>query len=237
MISAICIVKYSYRATPVLLQNEEHTVKTGIPYSISLLEKPSLDYSISIPDYTESDCAPSAATEFYVDYNASIIYFFSTEVGKGIQVTYYGTGSPIIASDVNRFSSFLDNLKPTFFSFLVEALSDCRVRLYGGKFVDSVTGNTINIKEELFLNFGPNGNYELCSLSAGYSKKILIGIDISTLQVVVIEGVEAPRYAATLIPSYSPSFKPVACVTVTENNETILDIAQSDIIPVQNFLV
>lgn len=237
MTSAICIVKYPYRDMPVLIQDEEQTIKTNIPYSISLLEKPSQDYAISIPDYTESDCAPSVATDFYVDYIASVIYFFSTEAGKAIQVTYYGTGSPIIANDINRFSSFLEDLKTTFFSFLVEALSGCRVRLYGGNFVDSVTGDTINTKKELFLDFGPNGNYELCSLSGGYSKKILIGIDISTLQVVIVEGTEAPRYEAALIPSYSSSFKPVACITVTENNGTILDIAQADIIPVQNFLI
>lgn len=234
IIENLCDSKCSYRTEPVFIQDESYTIESDIPYSISLKEKPSSDYAVIVPGYNESDCAPSVATDFYVDYNASLIYFFSTEAGKEMLVTYYGTGSPIIAGDVNRFSLFFDNLYSVLFSFFVEALSGCRVRVYGGKFVDSVTGNIINTRKELFMDFGANGNFQLSSISAGYFKKILVGIDVSILQIAVIEGVEMLKYEATLTPSYTSVFRPVAIITVAESNGSISDIVPSDIIPVRN---
>ena len=231
IIENLCDSKYSYRTLPVLISNEEYTIETGIPYSISLKEKPSPDHPVTVPGYNESTSAPSVATDFYVDHNASVIYFFSTEAGKAVQVTYYGTGSPIIAGDADRFSLFLDNLYSVLFSFLVEALSGCRVRIYGGK---SVTSNIINTQKELFMDFGLNGNFQLSAMTTGYSKKILIGVNISTSQIVVIEGAEAPKYEGTQIPSYTSVFKPMAIVTVVESNGSISDIAQFDMISVCN---
>lgn len=233
IIENLCDSKYSYRATPVPIQDEEYTIESDIPYSISLKEKPSPDHSVTVSGYNESDSAPSVATAFYIDYDASLIYFFSTEAGKEVLVTYYGTGSPLIAGDVDRFSLFLDRLYKILFSFSVEALSGCRVRIYGGKFVNSATVNT---KKELFMDFGTNGNFQLSSMSAGYFKKLLIGIDVSVPQIAVIEGGETPEREAALIPSYTSVFRPVAIVTVSEDNGSISDIAQSDIISVRNCL-
>ena len=234
----LCDTKYAYRATPVLISGESHTVETDIPYSISLKEKPSQDHDITIPGYTESDSAPSSATSFYVDYESSLVYFYSTEAGESVAVTYYGSGSPIIAADANRFALFLDSMKPALFSFLVEALTGTRARLYGGKFIDSVTGNEINTKSEIFLDFGENGNNELGLITAGYSKKILIGIDVSTLAVDIIEGDEVVNIDAATPPSFISDFRPVAIVSVTGDSDGfILGIVQSDIIVVRNFLV
>ena len=236
IVQNLCDTKYPYRATPVLVSGEVHTIESAVPYSITLKEKPSTDHAVTIPDYTESDSAPSAATFFYVDYNTSIIYFFSSEAGKSVTVTYFGMGSPIIAGDVNRFSLFLDSLNSALFSFVVEALSGSRVRLYGGKFVDSV--NTIRTKKELFINFGENGNYELGLITAGYSKKLLVGIDVSTSAVAVIEGDEVARRDAALMPSFTADFRPVAIITVTGNSSGFVDSSiQSDIFVVRNFLI
>lgn len=233
IIKNLCDSKYSYRATPVLIQDEEYTIEMDIPYSISLKEKPSSEHSVTISGYTEATSLPSLATDFYVDYNTSIIYFFSTEAGKSVQVTYYGGGSPVIAGDVNRFSLFLDNLYSVLFSFFVEALSGSRVRIYGGKFIESATVNT---KKELFMDFGTHGNFQLSPMSIGYFKKILIGVNTDTYQIAVIEGAEAPKYEGTQIPSYTDEFKPVAIITVSENNGSLLDIVQLDIISVRNCL-
>jgi hypothetical protein len=123
IVENLCDTKYPYRPTPILVSDEAHTIESSVPYSISLKEKPSPDHDIIIPGYTEQDSAPSEATYFYVDYSASLIYFFSSEASESITVTYFGMGSPIIAGDVNRFSLFLDNMKSALFSFLVEALS------------------------------------------------------------------------------------------------------------------
>jgi hypothetical protein len=238
IVENLCDTKYPYRPTPILVSDEAHTIESSVPYSISLKEKPSPDHDIIIPGYTEQDSAPSEATYFYVDYSASLIYFFSSEASESITVTYFGMGSPIIAGDVNRFSLFLDNMKSALFSFLVEALSGSRVRLYGGRFVDSVTGNTINTKKELFIDFGENGNYELGPITAGYSKKVLIGVDVSTLQIAVVEGIEAEKRDAALIPSFASDFRPVAIITVTgDSNGFVLPIVQSDILVVRNFLI
>lgn len=238
IVENLCDIKYPYRATPVLVSNEAHTIKTAIPYSIALKEKPSPDHDIIISGYTEQDSAPSAATYFYVDYSSSLIYFFSSEAGESITVTYHGTGSPIIAGDMNRFSLFLDNMKSALFSFLVEVLSGSSVRLYGGKFVDSVTGNTVNTKKELFIDFGENGNYELGLITAGYSKKLLVGIDVSALLVAVIEGDEVANKDAAILPSFTSDFRPVVIVNVIGNSDGfIMPIVQSDIFVIKNCFV
>lgn len=238
IVENLCDIKYPYRTMPVLIEGESHTIEASIPYSISLKEKPSADHPVAISGYTESDSAPSTDTSFYVDYNASVIYFFSTKSGESVSVDYYGTGSPITAGDLNRFSLFLDNIKTCLFSFVVEALSGSRVRVYGGKFVGSVSGDTINAQKELFVDFGENGNYELGLITAGYSKKVLVGIDISTLIVAVIEGPETERRGAALTPSFESTFRPVVVIAVTGDNDGfVLPIVQSDILVVRNFLV
>lgn len=91
-------------------------------------------------------------------------------------------------------------------------------------------------KKELFIDFGPNGNFELSPISAGHFKKVLIGFDVFTEQITIVEGIEAEKYSATLIPSYTTMFKPFAIITVAENGGSISDIAQSDIISVRNCL-
>lgn len=238
IVENLCDIKYPYRTTPVLISGESHTIEASIPYSISLKEKPSTDHPITISGYTESDSAPSVATSFYVDYNASVIYFFSTKSGESVSVDYHGTGSPITAGDLNRFSLFLDNIKTCLFSFVVEALSGSRVRIYGGKFVDSVSGDTINEQKELFVDFGENGNYELGLITAGYSKKVLIGVDVSTLLIAVVEGAEVEKKDAALLPSFASSFRSVVIISVTGgSNGFVLPIAQSDIITVRNCLI
>ena len=238
IVGNLCDTKYPYRATPVLVSDEVHMIETAVPYSIALKERPSPDHDIIIPGYTEQDSAPSEETYFYVDHNSSLIYFYSSEAGKSVAVTYYGMGSPIIAGDVNRFALFLDNMKPALFSFLAEALSGSRIRLYGGKFVDSVTGNTVNTKKELFVDFGKNGNYELGLITAGYSKKLLVGVDVSTLLVAVIEGDEIANKDAAILPSFTSDFRPVVIVSVAGNSDGFVEpIAQSDIVVVKNCFI
>ena len=221
-------IKYAARITPALISAEVHNIDTGIPYSIQLKEKPSEDYDITIPGYTEVTSIPTSATNFYVDYARSIIYFHSSKAGTQALVSYYRTGSPIIAEDVNRFSSFLDNIDVVLFSFLVEALSGSRVRLYGGNFI---YGTTIYPKKELFLDFSENGNYPI-SLTAGYFKKLLIGIYLSTQLVGVVAGAESSKYEGARIPTYTSDFRPVAIVTIGSD----FNILQKDIISIRNFL-
>lgn len=230
MASLICDLKYAQRSSPVSVSDEEHSIKTSVPYSITLKEKPSEDYDITIPGYTESTSAPTSETEFYVDYDLAIVYFYLNKAGEDITVSYYGTGSPIVADDLNRFSILLGNSKPSIFSFRLGAFSGSVVRLYGGTFV---TGTTVHTKKELLLNFGPSGNFAV-SLSEGYFKKILIGIDTTLSEIAMAEGTEVAKYEATRIPSsYASDFSPIGIVTVGSN----FDISQSDIIPVRNFLL
>lgn len=230
MASLICELKYPQRSSPVSISGEEHTIKTSVPYSITLKEKPSGDYDITIPGYTESTSAPTSETEFYVDYGLSIIYFHLNKAGEGITVSYYGLGSPIVADDLNRFSTLFTNLKESIFAFRLEAYSGSKVRLYGGKFI---SGTTIYTKKELFLDFGPNGNFAL-TLPEGYFKKVLIGIDTTLATIAIEEGTEVLKYDAARIPSsYASDFKPVGIVTVGSD----FDISQGDIIPVRNFLL
>lgn len=226
---SICDIKYAQRATPVFIQNEEHTIKTDVPFSISLKEKPSEDHSVSIPDYTEITSSPTSDANFYVDYPSSIIYFHYTKAGESILVSYYGIGSPIVADDVNRFSKLFEFSKSSVHSFRVEALLRDRVRMYGGDFQ---SGTIIYTKKELFLKFGAGGNYEV-SITEGYYKKIILGIDISTQQITKIEGTEVSAYDATQLPSYPSTFKPVAIITLGSD----LNILQKDIINVRNFLI
>jgi len=230
MTSLICDIKYPQRSSAVSISNEEHTIKTSVPYSITLKEKPSEDYDITIPGYTESTSAPTSETEFYIDYDLSIVYFHLNKAGEDITISYYGLGSPIIADDLNRFSSLFANLKDSIFAFRLEAYSGSKVRLYGGKLI---SGTTIYTKKELFLDFGPNGNFAI-SLTEGYFKKVLIGIDTTLAEIAIEEGVAVPKYDAARIPSsYSSDFKPVGIVTVGSD----FDITQSNIIPVRNFLL
>lgn len=225
----ICDIKYPQRSSPVSVSNEAYTIKTSVPYSITLKEKPSEDYDITIPGYTESTSAPTSETEFYVDHDLSIIYFHLNKAGEDITVSYYGLGSPIIADDLNRFSSLFTNLKDSIFAFRLEAFSGSKVRLYRGKFI---SGTTIYTKKELFLDFGPNGNFAV-TLSDGYFKKILVGIDITLATIATEEGIEVPKYDAAQIPSYASDFKPVGIVTVGSD----FDVSQGDIIPIRNFLL
>lgn len=227
--SKICDLKYAQRSSPVSISNEEHTVKTSVPYSITLKEKPSKDHDITIPGYTESTSAPTSELEFYVDYDLSIVYFYLIKAGENISVTYYGTGSPVIADDVNRFSGLLDALWVSIYSFRVEALLCGKVRMYGGRFI---SGTGVYAKKELFIDFCPPGNFAI-SLSGGYFKRVLIGINTETAEISTVEGVEASKYDAAIIPSFSSYFKPVAIVTVGSD----FDISQEDIIPVRNFLI
>ena len=222
-------IKYAARITPVLISAEVHNIDTGIPYSIQLKEKPSEDYAVTISGYTKVTSIPTSATNFYVDYARSIIYFHSSKAGVQVEVSYWGLGSPIIAEDVNRFSSFLDNIDAVLFSFLVEALSGSRVRLYGGNFI---YGTTIYPKKELFLDFSENGNYPI-SLTAGYFKKVLIGIYLSTQLVGVVAGAESSKYEGARIPTYTSDFRPVAIVTIGSD----FNILQKDIISIRNFLI
>jgi len=226
--------KYPARVTPVLITDEEHTISTGVPYFVTLKEKPSEDYAITISGYAEVTSIPTAATQFYVDYSKSIIYFNSSKAGVDVSVTYFGGGSPIIADDVNRFSSLLDNLKSALFAFRVEALSGCRVRIYGGRFI---SGTTVYEKKELFMDFGLNGNFLINFNSTGFFKKVLIGINLDTNLIDIVEGDEAPKYDATVIPSFTSTFKPVAIVTVEESGGSVADITQSDIIVIRNCFI
>lgn len=227
MYDTLTTTKYPRRITSILISNETHTVQTNIPYSVSFLEKPSEDYAVTISGYTEVTSIPTSAAEFYVDFAKSIIYFHSSKAGEIVEVNYYGTGSPIIADDVNRFSSFLNNMKSLFFSFFTEALSGSRVRLYEGKFVyDTV----VYTRKELFMDFSSTGNFPV-SISAGYFKKVLVGIYLSAQLVAVVEGEEVNRYDGTRLPSYTSDFKPVAIVTVGSG----FNILQKDVIPIRNF--
>lgn len=230
MASLICDIKYPQRSSPVSVSGEEHTIKTSVPYSITLKEKPSEDYDITIPGYTESTSAPTSETEFYVDYDLSIIYFHLNKTGEDITVSYYGMGSPIIADDLNRFSTLFTNLKASIFAFRLEAYSGSKIRLYGGKFI---SGTTIYTKKELFLDFGDGGNFAI-SLSDGHFKKVLIGIDTTLAEIAIEEGIAVSKYDAARIPSsYASDFKPIGIVTIGSD----FNITQSDIIPVRNFLL
>lgn len=230
----LCALKYPYRAEAVLVEDEEYTISMDITYSVALKEKPSSLYPVTVFGYIEVDYMPSAEYTFYVDYETSLIYFCSADKGRGVLVTYYKTGSPIIAQDVNRFSLFLVGLHSVLFSFVVEALTGSRVRIYGGKFVNSVPGDTISTQKELFIDFGVNGNFPLSAMTTGYFKKVLVGVDVAAAQMGIIESAEAPRYNAIILPSYPLTFKPVAIITVAESNGAIADITQSDIISVLN---
>lgn len=225
MNDTLCITKNSARITPYYISGELHTIPSVSPYTISLDEKPS---SIVISGYTEVDYIPFSSGNFYVDYDRSIVYFYSGDAGNSVSVDYYGGGSIIKADDVNRFSDFLDRLKSIFYSFRVESLSGSRVRINGGCFV---SGDTIYNIKEMFIDFGPNGNFEV-SISSGYFKKILIGIDVLSSSVSIAEGTEAPKYDAAVTPSYSSDFKPVAILTIGSD----FNIEQSDIIKIRNFL-
>ena len=234
MTTTLSDTKYPARITPVLITDEEHTISVGVPYSLYLKEKPSEDYSITISGYTEITSIPTSATNFYVDFARSIIYFHSSKAGTQVLVTYWGTGSPIIADDVNRFASLLDNLKSALFAFRVEALSGCRVRIYGGRFI---SGTTVYEKKELFMNFGVSGNFLINFVLTGFFKKILIGVNLDSNLIDIVEGAEAPTYDATVIPSFTSTFKPVAIVTVEESGGSVADITQSDIIVIRNCFI
>jgi hypothetical protein len=71
----ICDIRYTQRAIPVLIQNEEHIIKTDVPFSISLKEKPSEDHFVSVPGYTKITSSPTSGANFYVDYSSSLILF------------------------------------------------------------------------------------------------------------------------------------------------------------------
>lgn len=232
----LCDIKYPYRETPIEIQDESLQVLGVSPYTVNLKEKPSPDYPVTVTGYTEVTSIPTEEMTFYVDYDLSLLYFHSSRTLQWILSSYFGTGSPIVSDDVNRFSSLLISLKSALFSFLVEALSGSRVRMYGGKFIDSA-GNAVNTKKELFIDLGPNGNFELNTIAAGYSKKILIGVDVSLSQIAIVEGVAAPKRDGARIPTFSSTFRPVAIITVVESGGSVVDIVQSDIIPVRNFLI
>ena len=230
MTSLICDIKYPQRTTPVSIQDEEHVIKTSVPYSISLKENPSEDYTVAISGYTESTSIPTSETEFYVDYDLSVIYFHLNKAGEDVSVSYYGLGSPIISEDVKRFSSLFTALKNSLFSFRLEAFSCSKVRLYGGKIV---SGATVYTQKELCLDFGVNGNYPI-TLSEGCFKKILVGGDTTLSEIAIVEGPEAPRYDAAHIPtSYATDFHPVGIVAISSD----FNILQEDIIPIRNFLL
>lgn len=227
--SLVCDVKYTQRSSPVAIADEGHTVETDVPYSVSLKERPSEDYEITIPGYTEMTSAPTSAGYFYVDHLLSRVYFNFNDARNDVAVSYHGTGSPIVRDDVNRFSVLLDALKLSVYAFRVEALSGSMIRMCGGKFI---SGTAVFTKKELFMDFGLNGNFEIM-LSDGCFKKVLVGINVSTTEVSKVEGDEAPKYGAARAPSFSSDFKPAAIVTVGSD----FDILQKDIIPVRNFLI
>lgn len=224
----LCDVKYSYRSTPLEIQDESLQVLGVSPYTVSLKEKPSHDYPVTVTGYTEVTSIPTEEMVFYVDYDLSLLYFHSSRAREWILSSYHGIGSPIISDDVNRFSSLLVSLKPSLFSFRVEALIGSRVRLYGGKII---YGITIHTKKELFVDFGPNGNFEISPVTSGYFKAVLIGVLPGSNVIAKVEGVESHSYNGVKLPSFSSDFKPVAIIIVGSD----MNILQKDIIPVINF--
>lgn len=229
MLSLICDSKHSPRSVHLSIPVEAHIIKTSVPYSIHLKEKPSEDYSISISGYTESNSSPTSDYEFYIDYDKAVIYFYYGQAGESVSVSYYGTGSPIVADDVNRFTYLLESLKNSFYSFLVEAHNGGTVRMYGGKLI---SGTAIIMKKELLIDFCQGGNFAV-SITDGYYRKVVLGVDASTEEIVKVDGNEALKYDGIKLPSYSSDFRPSAVVTIGSD----YSISQQDIISVKNFLV
>lgn len=208
--------KIDQRVVYEYIKDELQVVTGTYPYFVRLAERPYETGGVAATGYTIVTSMPTASGEAYVDYEDSRIYFYSTEAGKAVLVTYYGRGSPIIANDVNRFSVFLDTLRDTLRAFVVEAFSPVsrRVRLCAGYIV---SGDTLSKAKEQVLDFGPAGNHVLEAITSGYWKKLLVGINTSTVAVSVTEGAEASTEAGTAIPTIPANVSPCAVITIHDS--------------------
>ena len=158
--------KVNQRIVYEYIKDEPQVVSSSYPYFIRLTEQPYETSGATVNGYTVVTSMPTASGEAYVDYEDSRIYFYSTEAGKLVAVTYYGMGSPIVANDVNRFSSFFGLLQDALKAFMIEASvpTSRRVRMCDGHII---SGSTLVRAKERVLDFGPSGNCELSAMTSG----------------------------------------------------------------------
>lgn len=208
--------KVDKRSTYDLKNPELQTIGLVYPYTVRLNEKPYQVAGVTITGYTEVLVLPSSSDQFYVDYEDSIVYFYSDQAGKLAKLHYYGMGSVVAASDVNRFANFLCSVKDFLTSFLVEPLNPIAtsVNITGG-YINTGT-SLIKIADKI-LKFGTGQEYEVSAMSIFRWKKLLISVNISTETIIVMEGAEATTQEATAIPSIPANCKPCAVVAVQDN--------------------
>lgn len=228
----IAALKENKRKSYSLISPELKKVGILYPYTVRLEEKPYRIPGISIIGYTESDNMPTSATEFYVDYEDSIVYFHLDAAGVLVSIYYYGMGSVVAANDMNRFANFLCSIRDFLISFQVKA-SDPEDRN------GNVTGGYINTGTSLasiadkILKFGTGEEYEVTAMSIFYWRKLLISVNISTEVIVVTEGAEASTKLAATIPVIPANCKPIAVISAEDDGNagagTIKNIADSEI--------
>jgi hypothetical protein len=225
-------LKENKRKSYSLIGPELKAVNMDYPYAVRLEEKPYQTSGVEITGYTESESMPTSSTEFYVDYEDSMVYFYSSEAGKLVSIYYYGMGSVVAADDVNRFANFLCSVRSFLTSFQVQAFDpeDQNVNVTGG-YINTGT-DLVNIADKI-LKFGTDEEFETTAMSVFYWMKLLVSINTSTEEIVVTEGTATSTLAAATIPTIPSNCKPIAVASIQDDGNagagTIANISDSDI--------
>lgn len=104
---------FTQTLTSLTIVNEAHAVPGGGPFYIQLAEVPLQEApsSVTVAGYAEVAVAPGAG-EFQVDYQykTGLIRFNAADANDIVAVSYEGTGSPVLASDVLPIGSVIQSL-------------------------------------------------------------------------------------------------------------------------------
>jgi len=212
----IGIQKTDKRTTYSLKSPELKTIPSAYPYEIQLEERPYQISGVEITGFSEILVQPTSGLTFYVDYESGSITFHASDAGKLVSIFYYGTGSVVSSSDVNKFSTFLTSIRDFLTSFQVEASDpvDTNVSITGGYLNKSTS---LALIADKILRFGPAQEYVTTAMTAFYWKKLLISINTSTEAIIVTEGVQAATQALAAIPAVPVNCNPCAVISVQDN--------------------
>ncbi len=218
---------------------EFHIIPANSPYRVRLDELPDKESGVSITDYTEVMSLPAQSGEFYVDWVMGYVYFHSADAGQVVNPQYFGRGSLIDATDINKITGELTSARQVTHRLRPSAQDtpNRSIRIDGGSFLIGHTEITFLGNNNVRL--GPAGEFEVSAISAGQYNKILFTVDASA-RLNKYEGTPGTTPDTVQAPALPGSEMPVCIVTVQDDGTaaagTINNVAASDVKDARVFL-
>ena len=221
------------------ITTEFHIILTSSPYRVRLDEVPDRESGVNISGYTEVTSLPAQSGEFYVDWVMGYVHFHSSDAGEVVNPQYFGMGSLIDATDINKITRELTYARDVTHRLRASAQDtpNRSITIAGGAFM---LGNT----EATFLGnnnirLGTAGEFEVAAMTAGYYNKVLFTVDASA-RLNSYEGSPGDTPDSVQPPAFPGGEMPVCVVTVHDDGSaaagTIDNIAPGDVRDVRIFL-